>query len=166
MSAEIYRDVVGYEGLYQVSNLGNVRNIHYRGGRIMKLGLTRGYYMVGLSKNGKRKNYTVHSLVAQSFLGHIPNGHEIVIDHANGIKTDNRLENLRLVTHRENVTFGTLKKETSSKYPGVSWHKNNKKWRALINIKNKLKFLGYFPSEIEAAEAYQKALEQHKKGLL
>jgi hypothetical protein len=167
MKEEIYRDVVGYEGLYQVSNLGNVRRIGYEKERVLKPGIDRyGYTQVNISKDGERKMYKIHFLVGITFLSHISDGYETVIDHVNGIKSDNRLENLRLVTQRENTTFGYLKKETSSKYTGVYWNKYHKKWKSRIYIKGKQKHLGYFTNEEEAAQAYQKALEQHKKGLL
>ena len=156
---EIWKDVVGYEGDYQVSNLGRVRSLKYGKERMMKpIKNNREYLIVNLYKNGKNKQFLVHILVAMAFLGHTPNGHSSVVDHINSDKTDNRLENLRIVSHRENTTFGYLKKETSSRYPGVVWYKPTKKWRARIRINRKLKYLGCFTSEEEAAQAYEKAL--------
>ena len=156
---EIWKSIPGYKD-YEVSNLGNVRSLKRGKELVLKLGLSSGYPIVGLSKDGKIKSHKVHQLVAQAFLGHTPNGMETIIDHRNGIKTDNRLENLRLVTPRENVTFGTLKRNTSSKYTGVSWHKHNKKWKADIGINGKLKHLGYFTSEEDAGRAYQEKLNE------
>ena len=106
---EIWRDVVGYEGLYQVSNLGRVKSLNYhRSGKegIMKPVLEdNGYYSVNLYKNGKVKKFSLHRLVVETFLGKIPNG--LVVNHLNEIKSDNRLENLEICTQKENTNYGT-----------------------------------------------------------
>ena len=98
---ENWRDVVGYEGLYEVSNLGRVRS-HY-GREIKYLNGTKnkiGYIQVGLCKNGKMKSFLVHRLVYTAFNSPIPDGMQI--DHANTVRDDNRLSNLRCVTPSEN----------------------------------------------------------------
>ena len=154
---ENWKAIPEYEN-YEVSYLGRVRNVKF--GRILKPQKDpNGYLHVGLSKNSKRKTIYIHKLVAIVFLGHTPNRHKITIDHVNGCKTDNRLENLELVTPRENVTRGMARKNTSSQFPGVNWFKRDKKWKAQIRINGKKKFLGYFTNELEAAAAYEKALE-------
>ena len=113
-----------------------------------------GYLCVRLS--GKTKN--IHQLVAMTFLGHVPNGvGGNVIDHINSVKTDNRVVNLRIVSHRFNSTKDKLL-TSSSKHPGVSWNNLTSKWQAAIQINGKLKYLGRFTDELEAAEAYQKQL--------
>ena len=160
MKEEIWKDVVGYEGDYQVSNLGNVRSLKFGKERVLKPGKnTHGYLYVILYKDGKIKKFHVHQLVSITFLSHVPNGMSSVIDHIDSNPLNNRLENLRVVSHRENTTFGTLKRDTSSKYTGVYWNKNAKKWKAQIKINGKQKHLGYFNSELEAAEAYKNALK-------
>lgn len=128
---EIFNDIPGYEGLYQVSNLGRVKSlIKYKGTieRILRPGIcTSGYYMVILSKNKKLKTISVHKLVSIVFLGHEPDGHRIVIDHINGDRLDNRVENLQFITQRQNTVKSLLLNENlSSKYTGVTWHKINK----------------------------------------
>jgi len=154
---EEYRDLIGYEGSYQVSNLGNVRSLKFGKVKQMKLGLgTTGYCKVRLSLGGVCKTNEVHQLVAIAFLNHTPCGTETVIDHINHIRIDNRVENLRLVTHRFDSSH--LKKKGTSQYTGVSWHKGNKKWQSQIVINGKLKYLGSFTDEIDAHLAYQKAL--------
>lgn len=109
---EIWKDVVGYEGLYQVSNQGRVksldRNIKYKDGRvyytkgkILKTHLQNGGYLIAhLHKNGKTRGCTVHRLVATAFIENPEEKAEI--DHINTIRTDNRVENLRWVTRSEN----------------------------------------------------------------
>jgi hypothetical protein len=109
---EIWKDIVGYEGYYQVSNFGRVKGIN----RLIVHGLktitkkermlknrktTKGYYQVVLCKNAKYFNYSVHRLVAESFTQNTLN--KLQINHINGIKTDNRLENLEWVTQSENI---------------------------------------------------------------
>ena len=94
--------------------------------------------------------------MAIEFLGHIPDGHKIVCDHKNNIKTDNRLENIQLIPNRENCTKD--RKPGSSKYTGVCWYISTNKWVAKIYLNGKKKHLGYFKSEYKAHLAYQKAL--------
>ena len=151
---EEYRDIPNYEGLYQVSNLGNVKGI--KRNKLLKLNIgTTGYYRVMLYKNNKHKNYKVHQLVAMAFLGHIPCGYDIVCDHIDNNPLNNRVDNLQLINQRNNCS---KRLNGTSQYIGVYWVKSNKNWRAMIRIKGKKKHLGVFDSEIEASKAYQKAL--------
>ena len=163
---EIFKKVKGFSD-YEVSNLGRVksiaRKIIYNDGsvrilkeKILKPNLTgSGYLKVSLCKEGKSKTRTNHQLVAESFLGHTPNGMKLVIDHINGVKTDNRLENLQIISQREN---SSKNRKGSSKYTGVSLVKGRNKFRAQIVIDGKLINLGDFTDETKAAEAYQIAL--------
>jgi len=154
MKGEIWKDVKGYEGLYRVSNLGRVlSNI-----KILKPAVSpQGYLIVNLSKQSKAKVITIHQLMAIAFLGHTPCGHKIVVDHINNVKTDNRLENLQIITQRENLSKD--KTGGTSEYTGVFWIKKCKKWLAAISINGKAKHLGHFKTELEAHEAYQNALK-------
>lgn len=104
--AEIWKDVLGFEGLYQVSDLGRIRNA--RTGKIRVLSVQKlrgGYLQVGLSKDGRRKYLRVHRVVWEAFNGPIPAG--MHINHINENKTDNRLKNLNLMTPKENNIYGT-----------------------------------------------------------
>jgi len=93
-----------------------------------------------------------------AFLNHKPNGLNLVVDHVNNIKTDNRLGNLQVVSQRYNSTKN--KKEGTSKYPGVYWHSKEKKWMAAIRINGKKVHLGTFSDEAMAGLAYQRVLEE------
>ena len=110
--AEIWKDIQGYEGLYQVSNLGRVKSLgrfvdklkcHYwQEEKILKLHKKHnGYLGVILLKDRKFKNFKVHRLVALAFIPNPENKPQI--DHINAIKTDNTVNNLRWVTAKENI---------------------------------------------------------------
>jgi hypothetical protein len=157
---EIWKDIPNYEGLYQVSNIGRVRR-YVKSKKIYKLSIltiNQGYYRKALWKNNSQKLFFVHQLVAITFLNHRPNGMNLVIDHINDNKLDNRVENLQIVTQRYNVfkTQGNY----SSQYKGVYWNKNEKKWKSRITINGKKKYLGRFENEYDAHLAYEKALQE------
>ena len=157
---EIFKDIPNYEGVYKVSNKGRVKRILKDGrekfNKLIKL--NNGYLAVRLSLNGKGKVFRVHQLVAIAFLGHTPCGHKIVVDHVNNNPLDNRLDNLQLITQRENTSKD--KRGYSSKYIGVTWHKVAKKWVTHIHIGNKYKYLGLFKKELDAANAYKERLNE------
>ena len=166
---EFFKDILGYEGIYQVSNFGRVKSLERyakcKGGgirpikeKILKPSITRGGYLqVGLY-NGKRKPFKIHKLVAMAFLNHKPCGMKLVVDHRDFARQNNKMDNLRIITHRENSNQKHIK--SSSQYIGVSWEKRDKKWRSSICIKGREKYLGRFISELDAANAYQAALSK------
>lgn len=152
---EIYKDVIGYEGIYHVSNFGNVKSC--KTNLIKNYYLEKnGYYSITLRKNGIGKTRKVHQLVAESFLNHKRCGLKLVINHIDLDKTNNKVDNLELITNRENCNRKHLK--STSKYIGVHWNTKDKKWKSVISINGKSKFLGYFITELEASEAYKEAL--------
>ena len=104
---EIWKDVVGYEGFYMVSNLGNVKRIKckkHHDGKLLKPQKGRSYLLVGLSKNGIQTSQRVHRLVAEAFIEN-PNNYP-VINHINQNKHDNRVENLEWCTYKYNNDYG------------------------------------------------------------
>lgn len=100
---EAWKDIKGFENKYQVSSLGRVRAVNYRRTKqcsVMKPAKSFNYLSIHLTKNGKRKVYFIHRLVATAFIGN-PNNKPYV-NHKNGNKYDNRAINLEWVTPSEN----------------------------------------------------------------
>jgi len=174
MQEEIWKDIPDYKGLYQVSNLGRIKSLERKcavkngvrtvSERILKAASDkfRKYLYVSLSTEHNDIKFNIHQLVAMAFLGHKPDGtNRVVVDHINNDKLDNRLENLQLISARENVSKDQKKQNRSSKYVGVSWDKRRKKWIACISINRKYKNLGRYINEYDAHLAYQKALKEH-----
>ena len=123
---EIWKDVVGYENLYQVSNLGRVRSLDkkvrcknkgYRitRGKILRSQINyKGYECITLTKDKKRKSFKLHRLVAMAF---IPcNNKKLQINHIDGNKLNNKVENLEWVTCKENIEHSIKNKLTNYKY--------------------------------------------------
>jgi hypothetical protein len=156
---EVWKDLVGYEGYYQVSNFGNVKSLgneFSRKEKNLKSSLdNNGYLQVSLQKNSIRKTFKIHKLVAICFLNHTPDGtNKIVVDHINEIKTDNNLENLRLVSNRENLS----NQKGTSIHVGVYFCIYYKKCISKIQVDGKQVNLGSFDTENDANYAYQNAL--------
>ena len=123
---EKWEDIDGYIGLYQVSNLGNIKSVerfrtngksgYIQQSKILKTGNRNGYLFVNLCKDGVVKSFKVHRLVAEHFIPKPENKPEI--DHINTDKTDNRVENLRWVTHKENMNNPKSKNKQSISMQG------------------------------------------------
>jgi len=162
----IWKAVVGYEGSYEVSDSGLVRSLdrvdsrgNNRKGKVMSLSSRAGpYELVKLSLNSIVKGKTVHTLVAEAFLGPRPEGKFVC--HKTKDKTDNRVSNLEYGDVYKNMADDRNRDHKyKSKYPGVtSFHG---KWVARLQINNKRLYLGRFLTQEEAYEAYQKARQEH-----
>lgn len=104
--SEEWRDVVGYEGLYQVSSEGRIKSLKWNKERILKPGIDRyGYLLVTLYAGGKRKKLKVHRLVCQAF--HDNPDNKPCVNHIDENKTNNAANNLEWCTYEENNNHGT-----------------------------------------------------------
>lgn len=163
---EIWKDIKGYEGSYQVSDLGNVRSLERTGytgkkinGRLLKQNPNnKGYLSVNLFLEGKGKTRSVHQLVAESFLNHEACGLKLVVDHIDNDKLNNQLNNLQVITNRENCSKDSTGK--TSRYVGVYFYTRTNQYRARCLHNKKHVSLGYFNTELEASEAYNNYLKE------
>ena len=112
-----YKKINDYEN-YLIFKTGKVFSI--KRNKFLKPRIHKGYYIIGLYKNGKRKIHSIHQLVCKHFIENSEN--KPCIDHINTIRTDNRVENLKWVTHKENSNNNLTKKKMSIAAKG------NKKW--------------------------------------
>lgn len=109
---EEWKDIKGYEGLYQVSNLGRVKSLKFGKERILKpIKNTVGYMQVSLCKYGKIKKFTVHNILAEVFIQNPENKPEV--NHIDEDKTNNMVSNLEWCTRKENVNHGTRNKRSA-----------------------------------------------------
>lgn len=158
---ELWKDILNYEGHYQISSYGRVKSLKWNKEKILVGGYDQdGYHKVNLSLENKTTCFSVQRLVAQAFLGLDILDTSIKVDHINGNDvTNNKLDNLQLLTNRGNISKQNI--VSSSKYVGVSWNKKNKKWITHIYLYDKNKYLGLFNTEEQAHQAYLKALDDY-----
>ena len=171
---EIWKSIAGYEGLYEVSNLGRVRSIDryvnaggtmnedrmsLKKGKILNCSPTkRGYTRVNLSVNSKIKQEYIHRLVAIAFLDKIDG--KLNVNHINGNKEDNRVCNLEFVNQRENILHAKIY-TMNKNCPFVSYLKKFNRYESSIIINGKAVKLGRFKTEEDAFNSYVKALENN-----
>lgn len=152
---EIWKDILGYEGYYQISNKGNVRSVDRTfirksgksftvRGKMRKVRLNNcGYCYIVLCKGGNKKPFYIHRLVASHFLQ--LNDSKMEVDHINTIKTDNNVDNLRWVSKRENANNPlTIKHLREAQIESCQ---NNKK-RVLFDISRMKKIAQYTPDGV------------------
>ena len=128
------------------------RGHHVKAGDIAGTLKSHGYLCVGINYN----SYRAHRLIFLMHKGYLPK----TIDHINGDKLDNRIENLRAATVGQNQHNRKTNANNTSGYKGVSWNKAQKKWTARITLERKNIHLGYFANVEEAAEVVRKAREE------
>ena len=135
---EEWKPVKNFEGLYEVSNLGRIKSLYKNGKeKILKPMKHRdGYLVVNLYKNGKRKGCKVHRLVAQAFILNIDNKPEV--DHINTIRDDNRVENLKWVTKKENRNNILTKEHLNAIYQTQDFRERMSKAKKRKNFQKKL----------------------------
>lgn len=145
---EIWRDIKGYEGLYQVSNLGNVKSLCYNKTKISKLlriyknsNNDSGYYRTSLNKNGIRKHFYVHRLVGEAF---IPNPNNLpCVNHIDEDKSNNCVENLEWCSIKYNVNYGTRNEKAAQYFrkPVLQYTKEGefvKEWKSIKEAENSI----------------------------
>ena len=156
MENEIWKPIIGYEGLYEISNLGRIKSLEkiviggkYKCKRIVKEKILNKNIDISLSKNNTKKTFDLNTLVKIHFNGFVPKG-------------DRKLcvINNEILTKRQSVSISKSKiKNKTSKYIGVSFNKKANKFRAMICINKKDIHLGLFITEEEANIIYQKAVK-------
>lgn len=135
LQKEIFKDIPGHKGSYQVSNLANIKS---------------------LERTRIHSSGTGTSPIKEKILKANLGTHNIVVDHIDGIKTNDYLINIQLISHRLNISKEI--KNSTSNHHGVGWHNQLKKWRARIEINNKQIYLGVYENELDAAKVYQLAV--------
>jgi len=162
---EEWRDIPGYEGFYQVSSWGAVRSLlrrlidgRVKKGAILKPHITKtGYLRIELNKDRFKQKFGVHQLVAMAFHGHVRSGQDVVPNHKDFDPLNNYYKNIELVPQRTNANHKHL--PSNSEYVGVSFSTKINKFVAYIWIKGSLLSLGSFKDEMDAHEAYKRALK-------
>lgn len=157
----IWKEIKGFED-YEISNCGKIRRI--KNSKLLKLYLNNtGYLQLTLYKNKVPFKKKVHKLVAENFLEHIPSGMSEVVDHIDGNRLNNHVNNLRITTQRINNLEArkrnATKRKFSSKCRGVSFYQSSQKWIAAVYVNGEKRYLGAFATEKEACEEYSKALQ-------
>ena len=148
--------IIGYEGFYEIHLVGpnNQPAVWSQiSNRYLRPGICgTGYHNVILCKNKVQKNLLIHRLVALHFIDN-PNDYPQV-DHIDGNRQNNQVENLRWVTHQQNQFNQTKAK-------GYTWNKQNKKWQSQIKVNGKKIYGGLFDTEDEARASYLELKEKY-----
>ena len=155
--------ISNYPGYYLDSEYGiNGYDVYSNKTNFKRLNGTfnKGYRQYGLRKDGKCKIFNRSVVVMMTLKGFVPNGLIEVVDHRDNDPTNDRIENLQVITHRENSSKDT---KGVSKYPGVSYRSN--KWEAHIVINGKQFYLGRYVNELDAAKSYLNYLKNFNKTL-
>lgn len=147
-------DIPGYNGDYKIDKNGCVISFKRKKQRILTQSKDyKGYPIVNLCNGNKKSIIRIHQLVAITFLNYVRNGkNDIIVDHIDNDKTNNSLDNLQLITNRENTS------KDRNGYVGVSFDRRRNKFLAQIQINGKRKYLGRFDTAIEANNAYKNEL--------
>ncbi len=131
---EVFKTIKGFENLYEISNLGRVKNLS--NGKILKNTLHKtGYYHLGLSKKGKESKKRINVLIASAFIPNPEN--KRCVDHIDKDKTNNNIDNLRWATHSQNRMNSNLSSDNKSGYSGVYFRKDTKNWQARLMVDGK-----------------------------
>ena len=157
LPGEEFKEVNGYDGYYEISNMGRIISWKSSNPKILK---TPGKYnkVVSFWIEGIRKMFHVNTLVWDHF-GNIERNrnHSFAVIHKNGNYSDNRIINLEYMSARK-VTYNGYINKSTSKFIGIYKRKDCNRWEAKIKVDGKSIYLGIFKKEEKAAEAYQNAL--------
>ncbi|EGT4137988.1 hypothetical protein EQZ09_09310 [Clostridium perfringens] len=144
---EEWKDIIGYEGLYKVSNLGRVKSLNYcntKKAKILKnIKDKDGYLVICLTNKGNKKNFKIHRLVALHFLDNLENKEQV--NHKDENKENNHVSNLEWVTSKENINHGTRIERVRK-----SLKNNPKRSKSVIGININKKDIVRYPSLREA----------------
>jgi len=169
---EIWKDIPKYEGIYKVSNFGNVKSLKriiirsLRGSITVKEKILKAFYTGSkpkqyrtfrLYKNKKGKDFKASQLVAMAFLNHKLSGYIKVVDHIDNNQLNDNLTNLQVISARENIIKDMDR--GVSKFLGVTFNKNAGKYRAYYRYNSKQIHLGYFDKELDASNAYKEFIK-------
>ena len=155
IKGEIWKELDGFDSLYQASNLGRIKNEK----KIIPQYLDKdGYCLIHLIFEKKTKLFRVHRLIAKCFIDNKYDKKQV--NHKNSNPNDNQIENLEWVSASENNCHKFIGKKTSSIYRGVTYVTRDKRWLSQIQINNNKIHLGMFKTE---KEAYLKRLEYEKE---
>ena len=165
--SEIYKPIIGFEEYYEISNYGNVKRLkrelfHISNSkrlfqeRLLTPSLEKkGYLKIRITKDSKVYSFKIHRLVANHFVYNEFNLEQV--NHIDGNKLNNHFSNLEWVSNRENINHYHLNTNKTSKYPGVHFKKDVKKWNARIRVGKVRYNLGNFLEEEDATKAYKEA---------
>lgn len=166
MKKEFWKDIEGYEGLYQISNYGRIRSLKFKNNVceknrtiVMKQNLRNGYFVINLRKNTKRKSFQVHRLVAQAFIKNPFN--YPVVNHIDYNPQNNNAENLEWCTQKQNVRHSICNMKGKShninnpNY-GITYRKKQNKYELSI----KKKYYGRYKTLKEARRKRDEVLSE------
>lgn len=158
---DFWKFIPGTDDMYRMSKSGVTESIKRGSWKPLKYQTNSdGYLQITLVIYDRKMRIKVHKLMAIVFLNHTPNGNTDTVDHINNIRTDNSLDNLQVIPHRENCSKD---RKTTTGFTGVSYQKNCGKYRSYIKFKMVQVYFGLFKDPHEAHQVYLKAVELKDK---
>lgn len=166
---EIWKDIEGYEGLYQISTCGNVKSLDrisvvgtkLKGVKLKTSSPSSRYDQVNLS-NGESRTFAVHRIMAKAFLDKDYINKGLVVDHIDNNAKNNKLSNLQLITTRENTSKDRYRNRQNGYCVGV--YKKGRKFCSMIEQNGESVYLGVFKTKKEAKRIYNNALHLINNG--
>ena len=167
---EDIQPIKDFEDLYEISNYGYIISLAktwiagngvnlVKPTTIMKTSLSKGYERTILCKNKQQKQVFVHQLVWDHFGDKLRDNKLFQIDHKDENKLNNRIDNLQLITQRQNIAK-SYKNKSKSSFTGVTQDNRTKRWRSRMWVNGKNIHLGMFDKETDASNAYQNKLKE------